>query len=280
MCCAKLRTIKCEECTYYIQSGNYIKEKSKKPSNKPFIAEINPEIEEKVDHALAMVENGNLSSGENILSNLIKKYPQIASVHYGMGVIYAMKEQIDKAISCFNKAVDIYPYHVEAWFNKGIAHQKKFEISPMIRAFQQVVRFGNHSMDYVVHAKKILKNMEKHIRETSNLTIDTFLETMDVFQDANDEMEKGEWEKAIKGFTYVLSKNPQHIQSNGNLGICYAFIGNKKEALTHLDRALELDPHYQPAKINRNAVLSLADGEQMQAEKHKSVDYYKDSFNK
>ena len=62
--------------------------------------------------------------------------------------------------------------------------------------------------------------------------------------------------------------------SHGNLGICYAQLGQKQEALASLDEALALDPDYEPALINRKIVASLEEGEKIPT--LRSVDYYKD----
>ena len=69
---------------------------------------------------------------------------------------------------------------------------------------------------------------------------------------------------------------PDHPQSYGNMGICYARLGRKQEALAALDKALELDPDYEPALLNREIVTSLAEGEKLQQNRLESVEYYKD----
>ena len=60
------------------------------------------------------------------------------------------------------------------------------------------------------------------------------------------------------------------------MGICYAQLGQKQEALAAFDRALELDPSYEPAIMNRAAVESLEEGQKLESSKMKSVEYYKD----
>lgn len=85
-----------------------------------------------------------------------------------------------------------------------------------------------------------------------------------------------EWNKAIIGFQQVLAMNPKHVQSYGNMGICYTNLGEKQKALTALNKALELDPNYGPALVNRNIVMSLEEGQKLPTAKVASVEYYKD----
>ena len=101
---------------------------------------IDPEVDEELDRALAMGERGNISSGERIISELYAKHRDNYMVQYAMGVVCGLKGKYDKAITYFDKAIEIFPYFfVEAWFNKGTSHQKKREVAEMIRAFQKKI---------------------------------------------------------------------------------------------------------------------------------------------
>ncbi len=73
-----------------------------------------------------------------------------------------------------------------------------------------------------------------------------------------------------------LRINPRNAQCYGNLGVCYAALGLKSEALTALDKALEIDPEYEPAMINRIAIESLAQDEKLTMDEIRSIEYYKD----
>jgi lipoprotein NlpI len=72
--------------------------------------------------------------------------------------------------------------------------------------------------------------------------------------------------------------NKRHPQSYGNLGLCYAQLGRKADALAALDKALEIDPKYELATVNRAVIESLHEGEKLQQKGFApmSVDYYKD----
>jgi tetratricopeptide (TPR) repeat protein len=82
--------------------------------------------------------------------------------------------------------------------------------------------------------------------------------------------------QAISLFQQCTRYCPRHPQSYGNMGICYGKLGQKALALQALDMALELDPGYEPAIINRAVVESLKEGEKLPPDKVESVEYYKD----
>jgi tetratricopeptide (TPR) repeat protein len=67
------------------------------------------------------------------------------------------------------------------------------------------------------------------------------------------------------------------VQSYGNLGLFYAFLGKKQEALAAFDKALTIDPGYEPAITIRAIFMSLRDGEKMPTA-IKIVEFYKQMF--
>ncbi|HEX9972529.1 MAG TPA: tetratricopeptide repeat protein [bacterium] len=276
ICCAKTRHSECEGCEYYEKSLELGKQKVQPTKSRPFIIELNPEIEEKVDDALQMAEKGRVSLAENEITKLLIKHPNNHSVQFAMGVICLMKKNDEGAIKYFDRAIAIFPDFIEAWFNKGAAHQRKLDVGEMIHSFQKVIELGDPKEDFVRQAKNILTGFEKQVKKESGITLDTYLQAMDKFTSAFSEMEKRNWERALNGFQEVLSVNPKHVQSFGNIGICYAALGRKQEALDALNRALELDPKYEPAILNREMIKTLREGEKAPIPEVKPIEYYKD----
>jgi tetratricopeptide (TPR) repeat protein len=275
-CCAKTRASTCEGCVFYSQAEKYSNEDNSNKKNDQFIIPIDPAITEKVDQALEMAEKGKVLIAEGLISALLKTHPHLDIVHYGMGVIQLLKNQFTEAITFFDQAIKINPYFVEAWFNKAAAHQKKLDITEMVKAYKKVIELGDPREHYVTNAKSLLKDFDAHIRQTHNLPLDKVIELNKLFDDSFALMEAEKWEQAISGFQKVIENHPQHTQSYGNMGICYACLGKKHEAILALNKALELDPHYKPAIINLKAVTKLKEGEPLVTKTHGTVEYYKD----
>lgn len=68
----------------------------------------------------------------------------------------------------------------------------------------------------------------------------------------------------------------RHAPSHGNMGLCYAKLGNKAKALAELDRALEIDPQYEPAMANRVVVERMEEGCPMSFASFQSIEYSKE----
>ena len=276
VCCAKTRIPECEGCTYYEKALHFGKDKIKPISSRTFITDFNPEIEDQIDQALELAEKGRLSSAEKMISDLLIKHPGYAMVQFAMGIICLMREKHDEAIRYFNRAIEINPLFVEAWYNKGASHQKKLEIGEMIRAYQKVIELGDPKEDFVRHTKNLLRGFEKSIKEETGVNIGLYLKSKEKFDQAFAAMQNLEWENALKGFQEVLAITPRHPQSYGNIGLCYAGLGKKREALEAFDKALQLDPKYEPAMVNREMVRTLPEGEKLSNIKFQSIEYYKD----
>lgn len=275
ICCSKQRSDECGDCTYYEASIRYHSEKFERPpKEKPFITQIIPEIDEECDRILSMVESGNLKRGENLMRELYKKYPDYHTVLYGMGVCHALQDQLEEAIKFFERAVDIFPYFTEAHFNMAMAYTKLGDIGGMVRGFREVIRIGGDK-GLVSEAKRRLDDLERMVKKLHGFDLDTYVNNSEKFNKAFSALEKREFMSAINLFKHVLATDPQNVQSWGNLGLAYAGIGERGKALECLDKALELDPEYELAAVNRIAIEELGEGERLKGKIH-SVNYYRD----
>ncbi|MFZ3138969.1 MAG: tetratricopeptide repeat protein [Thermodesulfovibrionales bacterium] len=99
---------------------------------------------------------------------------------------------------------------------------------------------------------------------------------MDIFGKACDYMESEKWKEAISCFKDCLNIVKGHYQSCGNMGLCYAKLGEKGEAIAALDMALEINPRYEPAIVNREMISSLKAGEEIPDGPIEIIDYNKD----
>ena len=238
-------------------------------------AQSQPDVEDMVDYALERVEEGDFREGAKILDKLKRKHRNHSYVNYGLGVLSGMKGDSDEAIHYFLKATELSSDFVEAHFNLGVAYQKNFKIPEMVAAYRTVIRIGAPDSDVVHQAQNFLDGIEKRLQDSDGIGLDEYLRGYQVFEHGVKHMQSGNWEAAIVEFNTSMKIAPKHIQSYGNIGICYANIGRIKEALDALDKAIELDPHYELALVNRKIVESLEEGQCLEL-KVKTVEYYKD----
>ncbi|MBW2367914.1 MAG: tetratricopeptide repeat protein [Deltaproteobacteria bacterium] len=274
-CCAEIRDADCDPCSYYHTAEKYHAEKYQKSGGKSFMIELDETIEKQVDNALEDIEKKRFFKAEKVLTHLLQANPDNHYVNYGIGALYAFQDENKKAIRHFQKAVEIFPYFVEAHYNLGIAYHKEVDIANMVRSFRNVLRLGARDEIHYTQAKRLLADTKQMVRDVNGTDLDTFIKAQDIFQKGVKLMEKGEWEKAIDAYEESLTLNASTPQPHGNLGICYAALGRKEDAIEAFDRALVIDPNYEVAIVNKMHTERLDPGEALDVPM-RIVEYYKD----
>ncbi len=272
-CCGENRGGQCEGCRYYQESTRYQAAKKESLGLKKFTVELNPEIDDAVDRAMEAVERRKFSKAEKILDGLIQEHPKHHMVMYGMGVFFAMQERYDKAIEYFKNAVEEFPIFVEAYYNLAIAYKSIFDIANMVRASRKVIELAQPGSEYYDNAQDLIGMMEQSMRKDGGVGLEAFINGQDEFDRAFILMEKGDWNGAIKGFERAIRWNSGLPQPYSNMGICYAKMGKKQSALIAFEKALEIDPNYEPAMINKTATEQLTDGQCLSGDV-KDIRYY------
>jgi Flp pilus assembly protein TadD len=144
-----------------------------------------------------------------------------------------------------------------------------------IRAYQKVVEIGDPKEPCVRQARSFIDDFSKSIKRSDGVDLATYLESKDEFDRAFALMEAGKWERALKSFQAAAAKTDHNAPTHGNIGICYAQLGHKADALAAFDRALEIDPNYEPAITNRAGAERMTEGRPQQA-RFASVEYAKE----
>ena len=67
--------------------------------------------------------------------------------------------------------------------------------------------------------------------------------------------------------------NDRNVPTHGNMGLCLAKLARKAAALKELDRAIEMDSGYEPAKDNRLVVEQMEEGLPLEAAKFRRVEF-------
>jgi len=257
-CCASIRRAECDGCGYYQASEVYQREKQVR--KKTFITEIIPDVDDQCDEALALVDKGDIARGQAVLEDLRRQYPDYHTVLYGIGVCHATQSQTDEAISCFERAVEIFPAFAHAHYNLGSSYRQKVDLENAVKAYEAAISADGSDGDIGRLARERIDELEAIVK-TSGVSLSTHIRNGKIFDRGFLALQDRRFQAAIDLFAQILATQKNHVQSYGNMGLAYAGLGNRQKALECLDKAIELDPEYEPAIVNRHAVNSLKDGE-------------------
>ncbi len=271
-CCASIRTQMCEGCNYYEYAERYHAARCHTAGEDT----SDKGIEREVDNALLLQEKGDIDAAKTKMDELLRMHPENHVVQYGMGVVYAFKGMYDEAILHFDKAIEIFPYFVQAHYNKAVALLKISDMVNYLRTLKRIVIIGEEDSEFVKAARHMLLESEEHIMKHHGVGLNKYLEGERKFHEAFSHMDNAQWEDALCGFKKCTEMVAGHAQSWGNIGLCYAHLGKKELALSAIDKALEIDPLYEIAYMNRKAIERLEGGEILKHERLKTLNYYKD----
>jgi Tfp pilus assembly protein PilF len=243
-----------------------------------FLIEINPELEKSVNKALDQAQRGNTHKAMTALTELLHDHPRSHLVAFGIGCVHAVLGKHEESIQWFDKAIAIYPYFVEAHYNKAVAFQKLLDLPNCIRSYQKVVEFGEFTDPEVGQARSFIAIIAAGVLKKDGIELDDYLKSSDFFNQAFESMERSDFKEALEGFRASAAINEWNAPCNGNIGLCHAYLGHKADALAALDRALEIVPDYLPAGENRKQVEKMDEGAPMTHAAFKAINYGLESF--
>ncbi|MBM4056198.1 MAG: tetratricopeptide repeat protein [Planctomycetes bacterium] len=270
-CCASIRNQKCEGCVHYEYAERYYAAQFHDSGKSKSAVKVDRGIERKADDALVLLEKGNMVAAKTQMNELLSMYPEDHSVQFGMGVVYASQDKFDEAISHFDRAIEIFPYYTQAYYNKVVALQKKSDMVNCLKTLKKLLAVGGEKDDFVMIGKNMLYEYEKYIMKNFGVDTDAYLACEKKFEEAFGCMENCQWEKAITYFQECTAILKKHAPSWGNMGLCYAHLGKREQALLSIDKAIEIDPLYEIAYVNRKAVEKLKEGEKLVFDKSKTA---------
>lgn len=218
------------------------------------------ELIDAVDDLLELAESGRPWKAREKLEKLDKINPDNELIYFAIGVTHSFQKNYPKAEHCFKRAIEIDPSYVEAHFNLGAIYQIDLDLYKSVIHFQKVCKLSDDA-ELVKKAKDILAVYENNVKESDGTNLKTFMKGHETFMLAFGEMKQKNWKRAIETFNKVLRIVPNHLSSLGNIGMCYGQLAQYTKAITYLDRALEIDPEYEPAINNKAHYSVLKDGE-------------------
>jgi len=235
-------------------------------------------IEDQCDAILDLIEDGDLKTARSKLKKLNSKQIKHSLLCYTNGTLAAQEGEYETAVEYFEAAIILDPLFIAAHFNLATAYKSLYEIGKMLTSFLKVVEIGAEDDMVVIKATELLDSFQETLDETDGISISKYIEGEKLFTEAFYLLENGKPTEALVLFNQNLEITPDHAQTYGNIGICYVKLGDKDKALESFEKALEIDPSYELARVNKEIIVRNGI-EDSQKENLESINYYVDYGN-
>lgn len=139
--------------------------------------------------------------------------------HFNMGLFYQKQREYARAFEAYLRAVELNPFHVEAYNNLGILYQEVGDLDKAVQYFRKALGAD--------------PNYEKAYNNLGVVLI-----------------RQGKLEEAADAFERALTLNPKNLGSYTNLGVIYRRQNRLPEAIRAFEAALTINPEHGETHYN------------------------------
>ena len=239
----------------------------------------------------ALIRNGMLEEAARLLTEKIKSIPNSPEIHNNFGNAFRDLEKTDEAIVQYLIALRLNPYFSKARYNFALAlifkgnydeavEQYKIyadryisnadlyqdlarllveegRFSDAAEQFQKVLVVDPNSVEILANLGFALAQAEKN-----DQAVECYYQALQL--DPNNILVHGRLalalaaigkiDESIEQCRIVLAAHPDDAEMHNNLGILLQIKGKLDEAAESFKKALQIDPGFQPARDNLNAI--------------------------
>lgn len=215
-------------------------------------------VARKVNDAVSLLTSEDESRAKRaleILQSEVTENPDVAAIHYNLGVAHQRLGQESEARRAWTRATEVDPTFAKAWINLGVLSMAAGRADLALASFQAGTRYAPESVDLrvaTISALRQLKRFDDAIAEAkaalaiNSKAIPVYNELALVYLDT----------RQFDLARFTLQKAQNDIDgAKGNarlyavLGEVYYRLDYTGDALLSFQKALELDPYQLPALL-------------------------------
>ena len=166
-----------------------------------------------------ITRNSQWRDEETLYRATLRYQPRSARVYYNLGNIYALRDEFQKAIENYVRAIELQPDYSQAWGNLGLVYYRQGKGDLALKHFRKAIKINpdlaaaHNNLGLVLYAT-------------------------------------GKHEQAKAAFQRAISCQPDYAEPYNGLGIYYANRENLSLAAQYFREALKLKPDFQDAADN------------------------------
>jgi tetratricopeptide (TPR) repeat protein len=181
--------------------------------------------QQRLSDARAASDAGNYDQALSLFQQILAENPTITSAYLGIGDIYIVKQDYDRAEPAYARAARLEPRNFDAQYGHGLALQMLGRFVDAIRAYHRALTIDPENFN-------------------ANLNIATTYLQME------------QPEHAVTFAEKAVQANPQDGPARVNLGAAYERVGRNSDAVSQYEAAIEL---MEPSpEVMMNLINALA----------------------
>ncbi len=221
------------------------------------------------DYSLQLLKNGQLAHASSWLSNFLDVCDDSARLNYNLAQLYNAQEILGKALKHAWRAAEIEPSYRDAYDLIGNIFFKLQDFESSLQAYREVIKLdskdalAHYNIGLVYQSMKDVDQAEENFKEAIkrdkgakkpevpkgassddlaySLTIRATPVTFDSHKSLGEiYFNKKMLEKALEEYEQAIEWVPDDPESHYWIGKLQSDLGNKSEAITHLERCVYL----------------------------------------
>lgn len=190
--------------------------------------DLTAEVQKILERGVADVEKEDYPAALDAFLEVIEKVPGSADAHFNVGFVYKKMKAMDDALTHFQKATELQPGYYEAWVEMGDIYNNSGKYPEAIQAFEKSIAIRSEVSPLYNYGAACLN--------------------------------AGEIPKAQEAFEKALALDPNHAGANYQMGMVLVNQGKNDEAVTYLEKYLELEPEGPNAATAKGILDYLKQG--------------------
>lgn len=215
----------------------------------------NKDLIDNFNLAQRLFNNGQVSQAENIINNLVVKYPKIPEIHNFQGLIYLSTKRLNEALKSLSQALNLKKDFPIANSLMGVALAQLKKNKEAIFYLKQSIQLDENIIESYINLANVYLTEKKYLeaeliikkarqKDKNNYQIFECL--------GNIYINLKNYEEAILSLKQAILIFPQSPIAHNNLAICYEKISLFDQAIKHYLKSINFSPK------NQLTYLSLA----------------------
>jgi len=192
-------------------------------------------------------------NSETLWTDVIKKYPEQKIGWYNLGHYYSETQQYEKSIPDFTKVIMLKPRDFESYFNRAQSYRFAGHIQNALDDYASAIAINPEEIQPYLCRGTAYAGLKDNVRSKEE-----FQKAIDLqpdnyrgwFGKGNADLYLRKFDQALMDYNKTIELFPGYADAWYNRALVYANVGDKKNGLENLQRAMELGHPPAPKLMN------------------------------